>query len=502
MHVPKPLTDSNITRNNRLEKLPVDHPDSSADSRPLGAYTEFAAASGKSLHKADLQAAKADAQLKRFYLQTIARTLINGREPQHGKISTRTCSCLRCRISKDKPVEVMHVAATGSAHYGNLQACANVWLCAPCSSKISERRRQELTDGFARHPELFKALATYTVRHNKSDFLKPLQDDLDQAHRWLRKHRRYKTLLKRFGCVGFVRGLEPLHNADHGWHPHFHEIMLFDHRLTADELAELDAGLKALWLTALRRFGRDGDWEHAFMLTMDDHFIDEYLAKFDRLPNWTIAHEIAKSQVKGTHSVGRTPNELLMLYGAGDQRAGDLWLEFAAAFRGKHQLQWSTGLKALLGIEDKTDAQLALEEREQATPLVSLELWQWKLVLANDCRAELLNVAADGDPGPVMAFIAELVNIRDESYAALRQRRQAEQELQDAEDAAAIERSAGPDTQDDQTDTRSAPPALAIARHLCRVDEREQGGRMVKAKTVAIASVGEALRVFPDHPGG
>src|SRR5664279_4536067 len=70
----------------------------------------------------DPAAKKSESQVKRFYLQSIARRLIDRAEPRHGKISKRTCGCLRRRIDKDQPVGVLYVAATASAHYGNLQA--------------------------------------------------------------------------------------------------------------------------------------------------------------------------------------------------------------------------------------------------------------------------------------------------------------------------------------------------------------------------------------------
>jgi hypothetical protein len=358
--------------------------------------------------RTDQLAKREEAQVKRFYLQSIARELIQNATPQHGKISKRTCGCLRRRVSKEKPVQMLHVAATMSAHYGNLQSCSNVWLCAVCSAKISERRRQELTDAFERHPELCKVMATFTVRHHLHERLSSLERDLEASLAWMRKHRRYGALMKRLGNKGHIRGLEPLHNTENGWHPHYHEVLLFDHELTADELAELEVGLKELWLKALRRFDRDGTWANGCHIVMGDQHVKEYLDKFDKLPRWTMAHELTKSQVKKSATHGRTPNELLMLYADGDEQAGELWLEFAAAFRGKHQLQWSRGLKALLGVADKTDEEIALEQQQQATLLAELDALAWKIVIANDCRAELLNLAGTGDSDKVWSYLADL----------------------------------------------------------------------------------------------
>lgn len=351
---------------------------------------------------------RAEAVLMRFMLQSAARKLARDHEVRHGKISQRVCTCLRRRKSHDHNVSLLYSASTRSAHLGNLQTCANVWMCAVCASKISERRLQEMTDAFDRHPELCKVLATYTLRHHLGDRLAALQSDLKAARKWMLKSGTYQRLMKRLGLVGHIRGLEPLHNEINGWHPHYHDLLLFDHELTADELAELESTLKALWLRALRQQGRDGDWANACDVRMGDKHVQEYLEKIGRLPRWTAAHELTKSQSKTTHTHGRTPNELLMLYGDGDEQAGELWLEFAAAFRGEKQLRWSDGLKELLGVEEKTDDQLMDEEREESAIFAELEWGDYCKVLANSAVGELLIVGATNDIDQVRAFLAEL----------------------------------------------------------------------------------------------
>ncbi len=82
--------------------------------------------------------------------------------------------------------------------------------------------------------------------------------------------------------------------------------------------------------------------------------------------------------------------------------------EYARYFKGRHQLTCSSGLrKRLLGDEqEKTDEELAAEEREQAVLLGRLTRRQWHIVLANDVRGELLEVAHSGDWQQVTAFLA------------------------------------------------------------------------------------------------
>lgn len=368
----------------------------------------------------------------RYYLQTVARRLLNaepdpertvnakGNLSKKGGVAKGTCGCLRRRVSKESGVTILHAPGTQSAHYGNLQICGNVWLCAVCGGKISERRRVEMT-GALEASTLFKALVTFTLRHHLGDSCEEIKRALIDARKRLKGHRRFKAMMKRLRFVGHIYNFEPLHNLENGWHLHFHEILLFERGLTAEQQAELEDELKKLWSWALSRSGRDASWAHGVDLRVGDSYVQEYLAKYDRLPQktgWTIEHELTKGATKKSALHGRTPYELLMLYGAGDKRAGALWMEFARAFKGVHQLQWSRGLKALLGVAEKSDQEIALEQLEPADELAELTFEEWKIVVGNDVRAELLNVAAAGDAAALWAWLAEIGIERSEPHVA------------------------------------------------------------------------------------
>lgn len=359
----------------------------------------------------DISGAREKDRVQRFYLQSVARELLSlmpdapktlnakGKPSRKGGVSKRTCGCLRRRVSKTEGVRVLHALGTKSAHYGNLQVCGSVWLCAVCGGKISERRRLEMTTA-VESSGLFKVLVTYTVRHNLSDTCAELRAALVDARARLKGHSRWKALAAALGLAGHIYNFETLHNLINGWHLHFHEILLFEREPTADELQVLESEAKSLWGWALAQNGRDASWEHGVDVRVGDSYVMEYLAKFGRLPEmtgWTIEHELTKSAVKKSSLHGRTTYELLNLYGQGDDAAGGLWLEFALAIKGEKQLRWSNGLKARLGVVDKTDEQLALEEIEAADMLAELTLEQWRAVMGLDLRAELLNVASAGD---------------------------------------------------------------------------------------------------------
>ena len=72
-------------------------------------------------------------------------------------------------------------------------------------------------------------------------------------------------------------------------------------------------------------------------------------------------------------------------------------------------MRWSSGLRERLGLtKEKSDEEIAIEQEEIAVVLSSLTTGAWRIVLANDARGELLEVAAGGDPAQVEAFLVQL----------------------------------------------------------------------------------------------
>ena len=95
---------------------------------------------------------------------------------------------------------------------------------------------------------------------------------------------------------------------------------------------------------------------------------------------------------------GRTPLELLSMASQGDRQAGKLWSEYALVFKGRHQLQWSRGLRSILGLgAELSDKELADRADEDSILLASLSHDQWRVIKSNDLRGEVLEVASSGD---------------------------------------------------------------------------------------------------------
>jgi hypothetical protein len=57
---------------------------------------------------------------------------------------------------------------------------------------------------------------------------------------------------------------------------------------------------------------------------------------------------------------------------------------------------------------DETDEEIAKREDEQAIRLLSLTLKQWRIVLGNDARGDVLEIANAGDRDQVLAYLERI----------------------------------------------------------------------------------------------
>lgn len=343
--------------------------------------------------------------IRRFALQAAARELL----PREG-----VARCMRSVIPRpDAPigVEVLYAPLKQAAHFGGVQMCKSVWHCPICAAKISERRREELSEALRIWSEEWTSethrliLVTFTLQHQAGENLRVVLDALRRARRLLTSGRGAQELADTHAVVGMVRSLEITHGQN-GWHPHMHVLMFFDREV---RIIAFEQVMKERWGQCVEAVGRYASWQYGCDVRFSDRDIAEYVAKWGKEPQWTPAHEVTKAVAKAGRKGGRTPLQLLSNYLSGDQAAGRLWLQYAVNFKGERQLWWSHGLRERLGLEaEKTDEEIAVEQEEIAVVLASLSVGAWRVVVSNDARGELLDVAASGDPAQVQAFLSRL----------------------------------------------------------------------------------------------
>ena len=333
-------------------------------------------------------------QIRRFALLDAARRLLPGE---------RVASCMRQIMPGRSTVEVVFDPKHKAAHFKGLCTCSSSWVCPFCAAKISERRKEELQAGLLAHPEFHLVMATFTLQHRRGDALEGLLDKLKRGLKFARSGAPWKRIADRYGIQGSITATEITWGKGTGWHPHVHVLFLCSRELTSGEIGELKDFLTD-------RYGSEVCGNGGYVSA--DFGVDvramaagggDYVAK------WGPSHELTKAMMKngrGTDRIG--PWGLLAMAADGDDQAGKLFQEYAAAVRGRRVLTYSRGLRDRLELgAEKTDEELATAEEEEAVVLATLNEHQWKTIVGNGARGELLGVAAKGNPEALWLWISQ-----------------------------------------------------------------------------------------------
>lgn len=219
--------------------------------------------------------------------------------------------------------------------------CDNVWLCPTCAAGHADHWRQKLQQLLAASVSAGEeaALLTLTVAHSRDDGLDPLMNHLDAGWLALKRGSGWRTDQRRFGIAHYVRITEVVHGPEHGWHPHFHVLLLHERTPAGRSLDELHDRLATRFTHGVRGAGG------AAQLTGQD------LRLLDPAAHERIDWYCTKGARASRSGASRTPAAILadlMTTGEGI----DLVKEFDTTFTyGKHRrYSPSTGLRQLLGV--------------------------------------------------------------------------------------------------------------------------------------------------------
>lgn len=334
---------------------------------------------------------KDETRIRRYALQNVAAGLLP---------NDRVAWCLRRMTPNAEGVNVLYDAGHECAHYGNVMRCGSVWVCPICASKITERRRAEVETAIKSGKYKTVFMVTLTLQHAPGDQLTGLVDALNDAVRRLKMGKGWQLFSQRVGIVAYITGLEMTY-GENGWHPHKH--ILFFSELTEDQIDVED----------VKRFISD---RYGRMLARSNKYASPIYGVDVRFGNgaagryitkWSTAAEVTKGPVKVGRNGSVTPFQLLDLAGQGDKQAAALFVEYAKAMKGRRLLSWSHGAREMFDIgQELTDEELVEKNEEDAVVLLTLTPGQWKKIVGNDIRAEVLNVASTGDAFKVWSFLA------------------------------------------------------------------------------------------------
>lgn len=420
-------------------------PESSTSAKNrLGISTEFAApAKIKDLRYVALQSfdQKArSARFERFNLQQTAQ-VVTGQIAQalnepgaRPVISDRVTYCFTrpegSAIIK-KYTRDDDKGRHGRSLFSGLHVCGNAWLCPVCSQLISEFRADEARKAiaWAQKHDYTVELHTLTVRHGVDDSMLSLVQGMANAWRWMTSHKTFKNIRDRVGYVGSIRALEVTHGAN-GWHPHYHIMFFSRSGFALDRIS-----LSELWAQAVVKAGlpepsiergydvRDGSEAGTYLSKFgDDSKLDgqpeQILTSRGEVVTWDAVDELSKwHSKKGRGEQSLTPFDFLrkLRFAHITGETADvpfykaLWREYALATRGRSRLQWSRGLKSLVGVDAIDDSEVVDHLASNAVEVLSVipeEYWPYVYTRGeHDHRSKMLDLAETDGWGSVALFL-------------------------------------------------------------------------------------------------
>ena len=372
-----------------------------------GGTPEFSVDTTKSSSKTRSEASIRQHRAENYRLKNVAEEVLRNhaihqdKKLQYPDDFHRTIKCLRRTVS-GSGVNVHKSIKHGKAFYSGLMRCGSVWSCPVCAEKIQIRRAEEVAKMFQWAYETGHkvVMLTLTWPHTKTDDLAEMMAKHKKALTLLRGGGGWVEFKKQYGYIGFIRSLEITYGYN-GWHPHTHEILIVDK--DADAVSMKQDILKR-WEHCCLQVGllvesKINDFRENAVDLVDNAQSSDYITKqnakqkneYDKY-HWGADKEVAKASTKKGRKSSKTPFEILALAESKPFYA-KLFVTYSLALRGKQQLLWSKKLKTLVGLDDKTDQELVEEQTDQADILATLTKDQWKIVLANNARAEILSIA-------------------------------------------------------------------------------------------------------------
>lgn len=330
------------------------------------------------------------------------------------KHAHRVVQCTRCRVSAENGVFVYVNKDTKKAQYGNLMLCGSVWTCPKCANRITTARSAEVLQAIAKAPAF--AFLTLTTPHHLGMPLAHLLDLQAKAKQDFYRSHKVRNLLKSLGVHGRITATECTYGEVNGWHPHYHALLFLDAVADADKVKEVQASLATEWRNACQKIGMKNlpTIENGLDLqaVTDENAMKklaEYMTKYGCMPDGqrvnnelTKWHTKTKTRQQGEILTGVTPFEILAMADPSNPNCKwcKLWREFANAFKGKRQLDWSPKLKERYGIGEVSDDEIINDTDENSEQVFEITYTIWRLILQRNERTKPLELAeqdfADG----------------------------------------------------------------------------------------------------------
>lgn len=288
------------------------------------------------------------------------------------------------------------------AHLRNVAMCSSVWTCPACSSRITERRREELKRALE-NKRFMPVLVTLTFQHSRDDELAALINTLRDAFRKLKSGRAWMEMREKYSIRAYVTSLEITFGLENGWHPHLHMLMFLE--MSRDDFKHDDFKneLMKRYSALLEKHGAYASENYGIDVRSGNAGAAEYVSK------WSLELEMTKAPVKLGRGEHFTPFQLLAMSRDGNEYAGMLFRDYAKAMAGRRQLTWSQHAREILELgEELTDEEITETpelEPDDTKELMSFTKSTWSKIVRKRLIPELLRVADSCNVDAIYGFL-------------------------------------------------------------------------------------------------
>lgn len=313
-----------------------------------------------------------------------------------------------CGNILEKYSAVKRTVEHGSYVQNHIAHCGNVWLCPVCASLIQSRRRDEVEQAvkWADEHKYKVIMITFTASHYANLPLRDFGRALQTAYRkTLDQAKRERKAVE----VGNIKSVEFTYSERNRWHKHFHVIFFLKEDSHAGHFYEK---IRSAWELQCSKVGLldttnpkavDSFRKHGCSITVGGKAaLAEYTNK--SASEWTVADEVTKSVLKiGRNNEHMTPFQMLATIatttdGKFRGRLIRAFIEYAVHTKGMHQLDWSNGLKAEVGIVDVSDEDIVDEKQDTAVVVAGLTVKHWHFLRSKYLRIKYFKMLKSLEP--------------------------------------------------------------------------------------------------------
>lgn len=380
------------------------------------------------------------ARLNYWHLQAVAREVLQEK--------SITCCC-RSLIKNISNVSVIE-SSKKSYSLSGVMRCGSVWKCPICATKVTEKRRKDLTKGmeFILGKGAYSMMLTLTAPHYVNNSCDEVTTKISEALRifynrevWKGSKKKNGGFEKELGIIGRIRALEVTFTQK-GWHPHFHTILLSDKELPPDKYESTTRAILTHWQSCCVAAGLPKPNEHGVQLCNGSK-VAKYISKWgisessfteihknlagNDNNSWGIEAEMVKGFMKkGTNvahiagvksyspfgilqkiaDINRDIDKLIKTGNFEEastlKNQSSIWAnrfrEYVKCFKGRRQLIYSKGLRLKMDLDsnEKSDEELVYEKEDGSRVFATIPIITWKAILSQEMRGQLLEACRQG----------------------------------------------------------------------------------------------------------